>query len=113
MSIKTLRDQEGYLLIDHRHADPVPDTIMVAYGLPMGAGRGLFESATYTCSHCQRIVVLSPTRTRERTFCRGCNHLICDECAVVKARTLTCKTYKQVEDEILNKVMVDQQIKEI
>ena len=44
------------------------------------SGGGLFEAATTTCSHCQRIVVLNPDRTRERGYCRKCVHYICDEC---------------------------------
>lgn len=98
-NIKNLKDQEGYLMIDNRGA-PVPDEVVVAQGLPPGAGRGLYEAATYTCSHCQAIVVLNPERIRERAYCRGCNHRICDGCAAIKARTLTCKTFEQVIDEV-------------
>ena len=107
-NIKHLKDQEGYIAIDHSAAVPVPDEIMVALGLPAGAGRGLFESATYTCSHCQSIVILNPNRTREREYCRGCNHLICDACATIKAQTGLCRTFEQVIDETLNKAEQEQ-----
>jgi hypothetical protein len=113
MSTKSLREHEGYLMMDHRQSAPVPDSIVIANGLPAGAGRGLFESATYTCSHCQTVVILNPDRKRERSYCRGCNHLICDPCAAIRAQTLTCKTFEQVIDEALTQVAVDQQIKEI
>lgn len=88
-------------MMDHRQTAPVPDEIVIASGLPQGAGVGLFEAPSYTCKHCQRVVIMNPNRTRERTYCRGCDHLICDECAAVKAKTLTCRTFEQVIDELL------------
>lgn len=62
------RSLEGYLLIDHSSA---PGAGMV------GPGRK-FESATITCSHCQRVVILNPDRSRSRGHCRRCDHYICD-----------------------------------
>lgn len=67
----TKRSLEGYLLIDHRNAPG-------AGPVPAGA---TFESATVTCSHCHRVVVLNPDRSRERHHCRRCDHYICDQCA--------------------------------
>jgi hypothetical protein len=99
--MSSLRDHEGYLLVDHRNSPGVPDSLIVQAGLPAGAGAGVFEAPTYTCKHCQRIVVMNPDRQRERTYCRGCQHLICDDCAVIKAQTLECKTFDQVIDQIL------------
>ena len=89
-------------MLDHRYAAPVPDSLVNAAGLPMGAGRGLFEAPTFTCKHCQRIVVMNPNRTRERHFCRGCSHLICDECAAIKAVTLQCRTFDQMVEASLS-----------
>lgn len=57
------------------------------------------EVPTYTCSHCQAVVVLNPARKRERTHCMGCNHLICDNCAAIKAQTSVCRTFAQIVDE--------------
>lgn len=88
-NIRHLKDQEGYLLIDNR-----------------ASGGGVQEDRTYTCSHCQAIVVLNSERQRERAYCRGCNHRICDGCAAIRAQTLTCKTYEQVIDESLNKLIL-------
>jgi len=99
------RNQEGYLIIDHRACYmPVPDNVLHSSGLPMEAGRGLFETATYTCSHCQYIVVLNPKRTRERAYCRGCDSYICDGCGEKKKLGASCKTFAQVADEYLNSV---------
>ncbi len=95
------RDLEGYFMMDHRHANPVPDHLLRAAGLPANAGRGLFEAPSYTCSHCQRQVIVNPDRSRERAYCRGCDHYICDECGARRALTLECKTFKQIVDEVL------------
>lgn len=64
----TKRSHEGWLLIDHRASPGVP-------GLPEGSA---WESATITCAHCQKVVVLNPQRTRERGYCRKCDHYVCD-----------------------------------
>lgn len=97
----SLRSHEGYLLIDHSQTQSVPDEVVIPLGLPPGAGRGMFEAATYTCSHCQAVVVINPKRDRERAYCRGCDHLICDGCGVLRANGAPCKTFKQVIEEIL------------
>lgn len=80
----------GYLSVDHRNVDA-----------PIGVPR-LFEADTYTCKHCQGIVVMNPARTRERYKCRGCNHHICDDCAVKRVGGEACKTFEQFVDEYLN-----------
>jgi hypothetical protein len=108
----TQRSREGFVMLDHRHSPGVPDAIVIAAGLPAGAGHGLFKSATYKCNHCQAIVVLNPKRTRERAFCTGCNSPICDGCGVRRAAGLTCKPYKQVMDEIQERAVRSASIKE-
>jgi hypothetical protein len=95
------RELEGYFMMDHRHTSPVPEALLVATKMPPNAGRGLFEAPSYTCSHCQRQVIVNPSRTHERAYCRGCDHYICDECGAIRARTLECKTFKQIIDETL------------
>lgn len=75
------RAREGYLLIDNRNSPGVPEEMVRASGLKNVAGVGsgvTFESATMTCSHCNSIVVLNPNRTRERGYCRLCDHYVCD-----------------------------------
>jgi hypothetical protein len=95
------RAQEGWLYIDNRNNPGVSEEIVSANGLPTEAARGLYESATYTCSHCHSVVVLNPSRTREREWCRGCQRPICDACGATRKQTLTCKTMEQVFDETL------------
>ena len=64
-------------------------------------GSGLAEFDTYTCTHCSRVVVMNPARTRARYKCHGCNHHICDDCAAEKANGAQCKTMLQKFDEHL------------
>ena len=89
------------MLIDNRQGPGVDDATMVALGYPVGAGKGLYESATYTCSHCHAVVVIEPKRTRPRGYCRGCSRQICDGCEAIKAQTLTCRSMAQIIDETL------------
>ena len=97
------RRYEGYLMLDHRSLEGVPDATVIAAGLPPGAGRGLFETATYTCSHCQTVVVMNPLRTRERAYCRGCDHYLCDACGAIRAANGgLCKTFHQIADEVMS-----------
>jgi len=102
MSSKLAKD--GYLLIDHRASHmPVPEDMLHKVGLPAQAGKGLFETKTYTCSHCQYIVIMNPERTRERGYCRGCDSYICDPCAAKRAKDFSCKTYAQTLDEAITR----------
>lgn len=70
------------------------------------AGGGVnFEAATYTCTHCEAVVVLNPERRRERYTCRGCSHLICDGCAALRTAGAPCRTYAQKLDELYEREM--------
>lgn len=79
----------GYFEIDQRAA-----------GIPVGTGTAVhFEADTYTCSHCQAVVVMNPERKRARYKCYGCNHHICDNCAAEMASGAQCVPFaKKVED---------------
>jgi hypothetical protein len=78
---------EGYLFLDQR-----------------SVGQGVTEAATFTCSHCQAVVIMNPDRKRTRYHCRGCDHLLCDNCAAARVAGANCKTYKQKIDEYLESV---------
>jgi hypothetical protein len=99
--MKSLRDHEGYLIMDHSQTEGVPDEVVVRLGLPAGAGKGVFETATFTCSHCQTVVIINPDRKRQRAYCRGCNHLLCDPCGAERALTGVCRTFEQKIDLFL------------
>jgi hypothetical protein len=79
----------GYLEIDHRGAEE----------LPPGTKR-YFEADTYTCTHCERIVVMNPERKRERYKCSKCNHHICDDCAAAMYAGAECVPVKALADRI-------------
>ena len=74
------RKHEGYVLIDNTYGPGVTEEFIRASGkdVPVvGEGRK-YESATITCSHCHRVVILNPDRSRPRNYCRKCDHYICD-----------------------------------
>jgi hypothetical protein len=95
------RSQEGYLMIDHRQSPGVSDEAMVQLGLPPGSGRGLFETATYTCSHCQAVVFMHPNRQRERAYCCHCEHRLCDACGARAEAGAKCQPLRYMINEIL------------
>jgi len=80
----------GYYEVDQRQVEAA---------LPPGTVRH-FEADTYTCSHCEQVVILNPNRVRERYKCKGCNHHICDECAAKRIAGGGCRTYAQFIDEL-------------
>lgn len=92
--------KEGYLILDHRDSPGLSDEATHRAGLPPGAGRGVFEAPTYTCSHCCRVVVLNPNRRRDRAYCSRCDRYICDVCGAEMSRSGICKPFKQLVEEI-------------
>lgn len=68
-----LASQEGWLLIDHRASPGTPE-------VPEGK---MFETASYTCKHCNYVVIKNKLRTRERSVCLKCMAIICDSCASI------------------------------
>jgi hypothetical protein len=90
--VNSKRRHEGYFQVDHSASPGIPDELMPV-GLPAGSGRGNFEAPCYTCNHCQKVVVLHPARTRDRAWCRYCDHYICDPCGAILARTGKCLPY--------------------
>jgi hypothetical protein len=89
----------GYYMVDQRATG-----MNVEMG-PVSIGRPLLECATYTCTHCQRIVMMTTERTRPRYKCYGCAHLICDPCAAEKVEKYggRCVTFAQQLDEANNR----------
>ena len=106
--MKSKRSYEGELFIDHRYSPGISEELVRKTNLPSGAGQGVFEAPTFTCSHCQTVVVLNPLRNRERAWCRYCDHYICDDCGGILARTRECKTYTQFLEEIQEQAFKDE-----
>lgn len=90
MLIITENHNLGEIMVDHRNA-----------AAPSPFGKDFIEMPTYTCSHCERVIVMNPARKRERYTCRGCNHMICDDCGAIKEQTGKCRTFAQIVDEYL------------
>jgi len=96
--MSSLKRFEGYLLIDHSNSPGLTEAQTHAMGLPPGAGQGLFESATITCSHCQVIVIKNPERNRERAYCSKCGRYLCDACGALYGLTKECRNiFKQLD----------------
>src|SRR3989304_10579423 len=95
------RAHEGWLLMDNRESPGVSDALLRTLGaeLPPGAGGGMFEAPTITCSHCQQVLILNPLRTRERAYCAKCDHYLCDGCGAALAASGVCNPFAQVIDE--------------
>ncbi len=107
------RSIEGYLLIDHRAGAGVDSGLAQSVGPEAIAVRpgGVFESATITCSHCQRQVVLNPDRTRERGYCPKCDRYVCDGCEALRVMSGgACKTFKQIMDEVQNAALKQEKV---
>jgi hypothetical protein len=102
IDMSSKKRHEGYLLIDNRFGPGVSEEFARASGkecVNVGEGR-MYESATVTCSHCHTVVVLRPDRSRERGYCRKCDHYICDNCTTVMAKTFTCRPLNAVIDDL-------------
>ena len=80
--MSSLKRHFGWVMLDHRASPGIPEDVALKIGLPpryVGEGK-LFEAHTLSCVHCGGHVVLNPDRTRERGYCRSCDHYICDGC---------------------------------
>ena len=86
-----MKNDEPYLLVNDSR--PVPAELRGAQRVP-----------TYTCAHCRSLVVLNPTRRRERAFCKRCEYWICDDCharrVAVADERVGCRAFKHVIDEV-------------
>lgn len=66
----------------------------------------MYEAATITCRHCQTVLLRNPMRTRERAYCTGCDHYICDQCAVVRKVTMECQDIQKVFDRLQHEAVL-------
>ena len=109
------RSNEGVISINHKDSPGLSESIVGAMfpDLPLTAGRGMFEAPTYTCSHCQAVVILNPLRNRQRGHCPKCDHYVCDTCNLARITTGECKTYEQIIAEIQEAALKSESIKEI
>ena len=103
------REQEGYLLIDHRAGPGITPEMVTgtSLDLPFVAvpGGKMFESPTITCHHCERLVVLNPDRSRSRGYCPKCDHYVCDQCEAERVRTGVCKPFNEMVYELFDRAI--------
>ena len=97
----SLKRHDGELTIDHRASPGLTAEEARLCGLPgvqMGEGTctGL---ATVSCSHCGGVWIVNPYRTRERPYCRACDHYICDGC---KTASLQADYVHRTIDDLTN-----------
>lgn len=105
--MKSKRSLEGYLLIENRHGPVLTEEQIFRdtgrRGV-VGAGvRGTFEAPTLTCSHCNTQIVVNPGRTRDREYCRKCDHYVCDECSLQLKLSGECRPLRPMMDEARTK----------
>lgn len=99
--MKSLRSHEGYFLVDHSQSPGISEELALAQGLPPSAAHGVFEAPTYTCGHCNAVVVMHPDRQRARAVCLSCLQRICDACEAIRQRTLTCHSMARVIEDVI------------
>lgn len=100
--MSSLRDKEGYLLIDHRASPGLsPDEArQFGYDPSLVAEGKIMEAPIVTCSHCQVQVILNPGRSRDRAVCRRCYNYICDPCALAMSQGVGCRPWEKVIDDL-------------
>jgi hypothetical protein len=85
--MSTLKRFDGELTIDHRASRGLTPEQARAFGMPdvpLGEGRSV-SLATVGCNHCGGVWLVNHYRTRERHYCKSCDHYLCDLCAAVSA----------------------------
>jgi hypothetical protein len=94
-----LSSHTGWLMIDHTNSPGIPaemaPQVAAAGGVPV-PGNTLRELDTWTCRHCQAIVLRNPDRTRPREVCRKCMAVVCDKCS------LWCEPFEKVAEAIVD-----------
>lgn len=97
------RKYEGLLIIDHKESPGITPEQARGVGPAVGKGQKL-ETPTYTCVHCQRVVVMNPLRTRARVFCQKCDDYVCDECEAVRVLNpdILHRSFTQVMEDAQN-----------
>ena len=87
----------GYLIIDHTDSPGISEEMAPAvrsFGSPVVGAGAVLELDTWTCSHCNRIVLRNPDRVRPREVCRKCMAVVCDSCS------LWCEPFAKLADAI-------------
>lgn len=96
MAVFSKRSLEGSILIDHRNSPGISEEFIRANKLDekfgafaVGSGKTV-ETAITVCHCCQRDVYHTPTRKRERGWCRKHDAYLCDDCNAAIANGMDC-----------------------
>lgn len=97
--MKRLGTHAGFFEIDHRDSPGLTaeDVAHVPGGIAVPGGQH-FERDAKQCSHCQRTVILEPTRVRTRALCPNCHEYICDPCEVLRLK-FGCVPFRKKLDQ--------------
>jgi hypothetical protein len=99
--MKRKRDLEGYVEVDHSNSPGISAEQAASVGSRLVVPGGtIFKSATFTCSHCTRVVVLNPDRSRSRGYCRSCDHDICDRCSLMMRLGHPCQPFSKLIEKL-------------
>jgi hypothetical protein len=77
---------DGELCVDHRASPGLPSTLAQELGMvgePTGEGSVAYFRVL-ACNHCGGAQLMNPLRTRDRGYCRLCDHYICDVCEIAR-----------------------------
>jgi hypothetical protein len=95
------RKFEGCVIIDHRDSPGITPDEANGHGPAVGKGQ-VWESATYSCVHCQRVVIMNPLRSRPRVYCPKCDDYVCDVCEAQRVLNpqRPHKSFAQIIEEV-------------
>src|SRR5208282_5197807 len=84
--MSSLKRHEGWLFVDHSASPGLTEAQarFMGYDPEQCLEGKIFENATLTCSHCGNAYIKNPDRTRDREYCRLCDHYICDFCGIAR-----------------------------
>lgn len=97
MSISKLGGHQGWLIIDHSDSPGIPESMAAqveAQGGIAVPGDTTVEVDTWTCAHCNAVVLKNPDRTRPREVCRKCMKVVCDN------HNLFCEPFVALMDAV-------------
>lgn len=112
--MRSKRNQEGYLLIDHTNSPGVSQAFAQAHNLPVGVmGGRMMESALQVCHICGGDIVLGGDRSKMMAYCQRHDRYSCDNCVKTEHETgVPHTTYQQKLEDIYEALVKGQSLKE-
>lgn len=94
----SLSRQGGYLIIDSSNSPGIPPKLAAewsARGIAVAGPGQTVEMDSWTCNHCNAVVLKNPARQRPREVCRQCMRVVCDRCVGV------CQPFDMIAERVL------------